>query len=82
MEEQDVEKYIIKILLNRGYALQYDEQIISYGIKYVLQVIKTLVIAIAIEDRANYEEALKLLGGLDKDKATTQLWWDCKNQIY
>lgn len=34
------------------------------------------------EDRANYEEALKLLGGLDKDKATTQLWWDCKNQIY
>lgn len=34
------------------------------------------------EDRANYEEALKLLGGLDKDKATTQLWWDCKNKIY
>ena len=34
--------------MNRGYALQYDEQIISYGIKYVLQVIKTLVIAIAI----------------------------------
>jgi len=25
---------------------------------------------------------LKLLGGLDKDKATTQLWWDCKNKIY
>ena len=34
--------------MNRGYALQYDEQIISYGIKYVLQVIKTLVIAIVI----------------------------------
>ncbi len=30
------------------------------------------------EDRANYEEALKLLGGLDKDKATTQLWWIVK----
>lgn len=34
------------------------------------------------EDRANYEEALNLLGGPDRDRATTQLWWDCKNQIY
>lgn len=34
------------------------------------------------EDRANYEKALELLGGSDKDKATTQLWWDCKNRIY
>ena len=30
----------------------------------------------------NYEEALNLLGGADKDKAITQLWWDCKNRIY
>ena len=34
------------------------------------------------DDRANYEEALNLLGGADKDKAITQLWWDCKNRIY
>lgn len=34
------------------------------------------------EDRANYEKALELMGGSDKDKATTQLWWDCKNRIY
>lgn len=34
--------------MNRGYVLQYDEQIISYGIKYVLQAMKTLVIAAVI----------------------------------
>ena len=32
------------------------------------------------EDKANYEEMLKLLGGADSP--TTQLWWDCKNKIY
>lgn len=34
------------------------------------------------DDRANYEEALNFLGGIDKDKPTTQLWWDCRKQIY
>ncbi len=29
------------------------------------------------DDKANYEEALKLLGG--EDKPSTKLWWDCKN---
>ncbi len=29
------------------------------------------------DDKANYEEALKLLGG--DDKPSTKLWWDCKN---
>lgn len=29
------------------------------------------------DDKANYEEALKLLGG--RDLPSTKLWWDCKN---
>ncbi|MFV0327100.1 MAG: SusD/RagB family nutrient-binding outer membrane lipoprotein [Bacteroides xylanisolvens] len=34
------------------------------------------------DNRANYEQALLFLGGVDKDKPTTQLWWDCRKKIY